>query len=168
MSIVTKRRSVRKFDLTKKIPDSILEELIMAGEEAPRARRQDSREYVIINKQEIINELAKIYKCTMIIEECNTMIGVIGKNPEDLPCPSFQPIDLACATENIMVEAVNKGIGSVMLGTYPMEERYLKANELLNLEDNKFVFTLICLVYPIDEDCFYEKRQKPIINFNRG
>ena len=50
MSIVTKRRSVRKFDLTKKIPDSILEELIMAGEEAPRARRQDSREYVIINK----------------------------------------------------------------------------------------------------------------------
>lgn len=168
MSIVTKRRSVRKFDLTKKIPDSILEELIMAGEEAPRARRQDSREYVIINKQEIINELAKIYKCTMIIEECNTMIGVIGKNPEGLPCPSFQPIDLACATENIMVEAVNKGIGSVMLGTYPDKERVEKANNILGINDGRFVFTFICLGYPIDKDCFYEKNQKPIINYNRG
>ena len=169
MSIVTKRRSVRKFDLTKKIPNSILEELIMAGEEAPRARRQDSREYVIINKQEIINEeLAKIYKCTMIIEECNTMIGVIGKNPDDLPCPSFQPIDLACATENIMVEAVNKGIGSVMLGTYPDKERVEKANNILGINDGRFVFTFICLGYPIDKDCFYEKNQKPIINYNRG
>ncbi len=167
MSIVTKRRSVRKFDLTKKIPDSILEELIMAGEEAPRARRQDSREYVIINKQEIINELAKIYKCTMIIEECNTMIGVIGKNPEDLPCPSFQPIDLACATENIMVEAVDKGIGSVMIGTYPISERIDNANRVLGLNDGRFVFTFICLGYPLDKDCFKEREKEVIINYNR-
>ena len=168
MSIVTKRRSVRKFDLTKKIPDSVLEELCMAAEEAPTARRQDSREYIIINKQEIINEIAKLYKCSMIIEECNTMIAVIGKNKDNLPCPDFQGIDLACATENIMIEAVDKKIGSVMIGTYPVKERIENANKILGLDDGRFVFTFVCLGYPIDNDCFFEKNKKPIINYNRG
>ncbi len=167
MRIVTKRRSVRKLDSTKKIPDNVLEELCRAGEQAPTARRQDSREYIIINKQEIINEIAKLYKCSMIIEECNTMIAVIGKKPDDLPCKEFQGIDLSCATENIMIEAVDKGIGSVMIGTYPIKERIENANKVLGINDGRFVFTFICLGYPIDMDCFIEREKNVVINYNR-
>jgi nitroreductase len=167
MSIVTKRRSVRKFDLSRKIPNDILEELCRAGEQAPTARRQDSREYIIINDQSIINEIAKLYKCTMIIEECNTMIAVIGKKNDELPCKEFQVIDLACATENIMVEAVDKGIGSVMIGTYPISERIDNANRVLGLNDGRFVFTFICLGYPLDKDCFKEREKEVVINYNR-
>lgn len=170
MSIVTTRRSVRKFDLNKKIPDSILEELCKAGEQAPTARKQESREYIIINDHELIKEIAKGYKCTMIIEECNTMIAVVGKNPDNLPCQPFQVIDLACASENIMVEAVDKKIGSVIIGTYPNQDRVDRANELLGLNDGRFVFAFICLGYPLDKDCFFEsnKVEKIKISYNRG
>ena len=95
------------------------------------------------------------------------MIAVIGKKNDELPCKEFQAIDLACATENIMIEAVDKGIGSVMIGTYPIEERIKNANQVLGLNDGRFVFTFICLGYPLDKDCFIEREKEVVINYNR-
>ena len=156
MDYILDRRSVRNFDLDKKIDKDTLELLCKYGEAAPSARKQKSREYIIIDDKSIINELENIYvRSTMRPKNCNYMIAVIGVNPDSISNPEFQPTDLALATENIMLKARELGIGSVMLGTYPNEERLLKANKLLNLDDNRFVFTFICLGYPKDKDAFY-------------
>ena len=48
------RRSVRKFDKTKKIDYDTLVELCRIGEFAPAARNQKGREYVIIDDENII------------------------------------------------------------------------------------------------------------------
>ena len=153
MDIVLLRRSVRNFDLNKKIPYEDLVDLIKHAEAAGTARRQKSREYIIIENKELIKKLSTIYvKSSMNVSLCNQMIAVIGKNPLELSNPDFQPIDLALATENLMVYGVEKGIGSVMLGTYPNQERLNAANKLLNLDNNKFVFTFICLGYPLDKE----------------
>ena len=158
MDIILNRRSVRKFDLNKMIPYEDLIDLIKHGEAAGSARRQKSREYIIIENKDFINKLSEIYvKSSMLVKECNQMIAVIGKTNEDLPCVPFVPTDCALATQNIMDYAVSKGIGSVMLGTYPDKERLSKTCELLNLDKDKFVFTFICLGYPIDkENAFYD------------
>ena len=157
MDIVLLRRSVRNFDLDKKIPNDILIDLIRHAEAAGTARRQKSREYIIIENKELISKLSTIYvKSSMNVSLCNQMIAVIGKNPEEISNPAFQPTDLALATENLMVYAVEKGIGSVMLGTYPDKERLNAVNKLLNLENGKFVFTFVCLGYPKDENAFYD------------
>ena len=157
MDIVLLRRSVRNFDLDKKIPNDILVDLIRHAEAAGTARRQKSREYIIIENKELISKLSTIYvKSSMNVSLCNQMIAVIGKNPEEISNPAFQPTDLALATENLMVYAVEKGIGSVMLGTYPDKERLNAVNKLLNLENGKFVFTFVCLGYPKDENAFYD------------
>ncbi len=157
MDIVLLRRSVRNFDLDKKIPNDILVDLIRHAEAAGTARRQKSREYIIIENKELISKLSTIYvKSSMNVSLCNQMIAVIGKNPEEISNPAFQPTDLALATENLMVYAVEKGIGSVMLGTYPDKERLNAVNKLLNLENGKFVFTFVCIGYPKDENAFYD------------
>ena len=51
------------------------------------------------------------------------------------------------------------GIGTVLLGTYPLEERYKPVKELLKLDDNKIPFTLICLGYPEDSNAFFDKEK---------
>lgn len=160
MDAILNRRSVRSFNLDKMISNDILVDLVRYAEAAGTARRQKSREYIIIEDKKIIEELSKIYvRSTMRVNECNQMIAVIGKDPNTLPCPQFQTTDLALASQNIMVKAVEYGIGSVMLGTYPDEERTTKANEVLGLKDNKFVFTFICLGYPKDENAFYDMKK---------
>lgn len=160
MDIILNRRSVRNFDLSKKIDIDTLKLLCKYAESAPTARKQVSREYIIITNQEIINKLENIYtKSTMRPKNCNTVIAVIGKDPSELPCPEFQPTDLALAVENILIKATELNIGSVMLGTYPNAERTMMANDLLNIYDNRFVFTFICLGYPIDDNVFYDSNK---------
>ena len=156
MDIILNRRSVRKFDLTKKISYDVLLELCKYGESAPSARRQNSREYIIIDNQDIINELSKISKGSMILSECNTVIAVIGKDPKELTTPHMQPQDLSAATENILLAATQKGIGSCWIGIYPLEERINPCKEILNIKDDRFVFSLIALGYPLNDNSFYE------------
>ncbi len=159
MDAILLRRSVRKYK-NELIPYDDLLTLCKYAEAAPSARNQKGREYIIIENQELINKLSLIYtKSTMRVNECKQMIAVIGKNPDDLPSPAFHVQDLSLATENLMIKAAEMGIGSCMLGTYPLEERYKEVNKLLNVTDNKFVFTLICLGYPLDENAFYDKNK---------
>ena len=94
MDIILNRRSVRKYNLDKKIDYDTLVDLCRHAEAAPSARRQESREYIIIDNQDIINELSLVSKGSMILSECNTVIAVIGKNPEELTTPHMQPQDL--------------------------------------------------------------------------
>lgn len=159
MDAILKRRSVRKYNLDKKIDYEVLKKLCEFAEAAPSARRQISREYIIVDDQNIINELSKISKGSMILSECNTLIAVIGKDPKDLVTPHMQPQDLAAATENILIAATSMGLGSCWIGVYPLIERITPCNKILNISDDRFVFSLIALGYPRDEDCFYDAQK---------
>ncbi|MBR4496941.1 MAG: nitroreductase family protein [Acholeplasmatales bacterium] len=87
------------------------------------------------------------------------MIAVIGTKKDNLSAPAFQEQDLAYAAENLMIKATEMKIGSVMLGTYPVADRYVPVSKLLNLEEGKFPFTLICLGYPLSDDAFFDKNK---------
>ena len=54
MENILKRRSVRKFDSSKKITFETLKSLCKAGESAPSARNQKSRSYIIIDDKKLI------------------------------------------------------------------------------------------------------------------
>jgi len=170
MDIILNRRSVRKYNLDKKIDYDTLVDLCRHAEAAPSARRQESREYIIIDDQAIINELSLVSKGSMILSECNTVIAVIGKNPEGLTTPHMQPQDLSAATENILLAATQKGLGSCWIGIYPLEDRLEAAGKILNIKDNKFVFSLVALGYPLNDDCFYDANKLKMENIyhNRG
>lgn len=155
MDYILNRRSVRKYDLTKKLSYEDLFELCRYGASAPSARRQNSREYIIVDDQKIINELSKVSKGSMILSDCNTLIAVVGKNPDELATPHMQAQDLSAATQNILLAATMKGIGSCWIGVYPLEDRISKCSEILNVKDHKFVFSLIALGYPVDTNCFH-------------
>ncbi len=170
MDIILNRRSVRKYDLTKKIDDEALVTLCKYAESAPTARRQKSRAYVIINDQEIINELSKVSKGSMILSECNTAIAIIGKDPKTIITPHMQAQDLSAATQNILLAATQMNLGSCWIGIYPIEERLEAANKLLNVNNGEFVFSIVALGYPLDpENCFYDMQKLDMndVSFNR-
>lgn len=170
MDIILNRRSVRKYNLDKKIDYDTLVDLCRHAEAAPSARRQESREYIIIDNQDIINELSLVSKGSMILSECNTVIAVIGKNPEELTTPHMQPQDLSAATQNILLAATQKGLGSCWIGIYPLDDRMNAAASILNINEDKFVFSLVALGYPQNDDCFYDanKLKMENIHHNRG
>ena len=171
MDYILERRSVRKYDLSKKVSLDDLKLLCKYGEAAPSARRQKSREYIIIDNQEIINELSKVSKGSMILSECNTVIAVVAKSLDTLSTPHMMPQDLSASTQNILIQATKMGYGSCWIGIYPLEDRMAAANEILNVKNGKTVFSLIALGYPLEPDkCFYDanKLDESDIHYNRG
>ncbi len=169
MDVILNRRSVRKYDLTKKISNETLEFLCRCAESAPSARRQKSREYVIINDQKIIDELSNVSKGSMILSECNTVIAVIAKDPSELTTPHMQVQDLSSATENILLAATSLGLGSCWIGITPHEDRESACNKILNISEGKKVFSLVALGYPLEHDnAFYDAKKEATITYNRG
>ena len=168
MDYILNRRSVRKYDLSKKISDDELKDLCRYGEAAPSARRQSSREYVIVNDKEVISKLSKVSTGAKVLEGCDVAIAVIGRDPNKLTTPGMQPQDLSAAVQNILLAATQKGIGSCWIGIYPTEDRTLAAGEVLKVKDNKFVFALVALGYPQDENAFYKwnKLTEDMISYN--
>lgn len=171
MDIILNRRSIRKYDLAKKIDYDTLVDLCRHAEAAPSARRQESREYIIIDDQNVINELSLVSKGSMILSECNTVIAVVGKDPINLSTPHMQPQDLAAATENILLAATQQKLGSCWIGIYPLEDRLAATKKILKIKDNRFVFSLVALGYPQDVNaCFFDANKIKIenIHHNRG
>ena len=170
MDEILYRRSIRKYDLNKKVSYEIMNELCKYGEAAPSAKNQRSREYIIVDDKEIIDKLALVAKGTMILNECNTLIVVVGKNPDEISRPEMQPQDLSAATENILIAAAKKKIGSCWCGIYPIEERVKNVADILNINDGRFAFSIIALGYPLNEDDFKDKHKfsDDLVHYNRG
>ena len=157
MDALKLRRSVRKFDKSRKIDYDTLVELCRIGEYAPAARNQKGREYVIIDDESIINELATVSKGAAVLANGVAAIALISRNKETLVTPDMIDQDLACSVENILIGATQMEIGSCYIGIHPHPERVEPCDKILNVKDGKHTFALIALGYPSEENPFYEK-----------
>lgn len=159
MDAIRNRRSIREFDLTRKISYETLVDLCSYGEAAPSARNQRSREYIIIDDKNIINNLSTVSKGSMVLTKCNTVIALVGCKKEDLSTPHMQSQDLSCAVENILIAATSLGIGSCYIGIHPLEDRIDLCDQILNVNNGAHTFALIALGYPVEDDVFYDKKK---------
>ncbi len=66
----------------------------------------------------------------------------------DCTAPEYAQIDMAICCENLMLEADNLGLGTVLLGIAPEEDRMKKVKEILELPNGVECFGLIPMGYP--------------------
>lgn len=144
MDILLNRRSVRLFS-DEEVTDNELDYLIKVGFSAPSARNQNSRQFIIIDDKNVIEELSKISLGAKVLKNANKVIGVIGYNDGTLLSPDFIEADLAAATENILLAATNINLGSCWIGVSPVKDRSLAAGKILNVNDNQYVYSLIAI-----------------------
>ncbi len=157
LDVIKNRRSVREFS-TKEIKREDLVELCEAGFMAPSARNQASRAFIIIEDKAVIANLVNISPGARVLTTCNKVIAVICPKFNSLPTKSMALEDLGAATQNILLEATSKKIGSCWIGIAPDYERMTKVAKVLGLEEDSFVFSLIALGYPLAGDkAFYQK-----------
>ena len=167
MDAIKLRRSIRKFDLSKKIPYDTLVELCKYASYAPTARRQIDKEYIIVDDDKLIDKMKDLPHGSLKYEDCNTYIVLVAKNPENLTIPGMEPIDLGMAAENILIKATELNLGSCYLGVYPSEERMNTFNDLFELKNGDFVFGIIALGYPLEEFKEWDKFDPNTIHHNK-
>ncbi len=146
IEVILTRRSIRKYS-NREIPPKVIANLLEAAMYAPTARNSQSWQFVVINKRQLLNDLAEIHPYGKMLEHAPLAILVCGdKMKED--SEGYLSQNCAAATQNIMLAAHSLGLGSVWLGVYPKENRIEPISKRLKLPGYVLPMALISLGYP--------------------
>ena len=164
MDILFKRRSIRKY-ADKEIPGDTLVDIIKGGMAAPSAGNEQPWSFIIINKRELLDAIQTVHPYSSMLSSAPTAILVCG-DPSMAIHKGFWPQDCAAATENILIAATAKGIGTVWLGVYPLEERISGLQKLLHIPAHIIPFSLIPMGFPLEEKKPKTKFDLSVIKYN--
>ena len=152
MNAIFKRKSIRKF-LDKEIEDEKIERLLKAGMQAPSAVNSQPWEFLVVKDKESIEAIsnmsiyskpAKTSTCCIITLFNNDYLSRFKKYV-------WVEQDMGACTQNILLQAVEEGLGAVWLGTYPDEERVNYLKEHFNIPENVYPYSVIVLGYPTED-----------------
>lgn len=142
-----KRRSVRKFT-EEKVPDEMIHELLHAAMSGPSACNKKPWEFYVISQEETLEKLKSVAPFSKM--SAPLAIVVCGDRNRSLPqyLGEYWVQDCSAATENILLQAVELGLGAVWCGVYPQKYPVKKAQELLELNENVIPLNIIYLGFP--------------------
>lgn len=148
MDAMLNRRSIRKYT-NKPVSDDDIRKLLEAGMSAPSAGNEQPWHFVVIRDKNIMEEIMKVHPYSKMLKEASAAIIVCG----DIDAQKYKGFwieDCSAATENILIEAVELGLGAVWCGIYPHEDRADGIKKILNLPSNVIPLSLIPVGYPAE------------------
>ena len=129
---IQNRRSIRNYT-NEIIPKEEILNLLKAGIMAPSAKNNQPWRFVIFSsdiKYKKILKMTELYwtnKTAEVIKNFTYLILIYNKDNE-----YFNHLSIGAAIENILLEATNKGLGTLWIGYIKKIENYVK--ELVNID----------------------------------
>lgn len=148
MNSILKRRSIRKY-LNDSIPDGAIRQILEAAMCAPSAGNQRPWHFVVVKEKSLLEKLSGTSPYSGMLKNAPLCILVCGDLKLEIH-KSFWVQDCSAATENILLEAVEKGLGAVWLGVYPLDERIVFVRNVFSFPENIVPFALIPMGYPAE------------------
>lgn len=147
MDIINNRRSVRNF-LSKKVEKEKIELLLKAAMQAPSAKNQQPWVFLVVERVENIIKLADISSPL----KTAPLAIVLFTDKRNLTSPHLYTSDMGASTQNILLEAVNLGLGGCWIGLYNRQDRLDILGNIFNIPEYLEPFSLLALGYPADEN----------------
>lgn len=152
LDAILTRRSVRRFLPDKQIPHQTLVELIKAAQYAPSAHNKQPWEFLVIEDKAFLADLPKYQPWTTFAKGASAIIMVLGNTQESFHDEeqgwNFADIDCSLATQNLMLAAHAKGLGSTMCAIAPKPDLIKNFQDLLGLPVHIRPLCLVVLGYP--------------------
>ncbi|MBE5775408.1 MAG: nitroreductase family protein [Clostridiales bacterium] len=164
--ILLKRRSVRKYT-DEAVSDAHVDELMHAAMSGPSACNRQPWAFYVVRNEEKIAQLRKATHFSNI--KAPLAIVVCGNLSKALPMQlaEYWIQDCSAATENILLRAVDLGLGTVWCGLHPQKGGVKKVSEILELDAKKIPLNIIWVGHPAEEpkpgDWYDEKRVHHIL-----
>ena len=149
MNAIFTRTSTRQFT-PQKVDSKYIIKILRAAMAAPSACNQQPWEFYVTDDPEIIARLSQVSPYAGPVKNAPVVI-VPCYNTDGLIAAPMVEIDMAMATQNILLEAEELGFGAVMIGIAPIEERMKAVADILKLPENFKAFTIIPVGYPVNK-----------------
>lgn len=165
MNAIFNRRSIRKYT-KQEIAEETIETLLRAAMAAPSAGNEQPWHFVVIKDKDILYSIPKFHPYSQMLRDASCAIVVCG-DPTLETNKGFWVQDCSAATENILIEATDLGLGSVWLGVHPDKDRVKPVQALLELPESIIPLCIIALGYPTDSKTPVDRFNKARIHTNK-
>lgn len=147
-SCIFKRVSVRKYE-DRPVEQEKIERMLRAAMAAPSACNQQPWEFYVVTDKDVIKELSESSPYSGCAKEAPVVFVPCYR--KECLLPPFAHIDMSAAVENLLLEAVEQGLGAVWMGVAPRNERMEAVGKILSVPDELAVFAMVACGYPAEE-----------------
>lgn len=165
--IINTRRSIREYT-SEDVSDELILKVIKAGMQAPGSRLgAEPWEFVVIKDKDTLAQIGEIKP-----RVTNAPVAIVlVANIERAFYKTVWQQDMGAACENMLLEAVNLGLGGLWNGVAPEEERMAKIGEIIGINDisNLKPYSIVTLGYPAEgwENKFMDKFDEERIHYEK-
>ncbi|NLD50386.1 MAG: nitroreductase family protein [Clostridiaceae bacterium] len=149
MEAILNRRSIRKYT-DKPVTEEDIRCLLQAAMSAPSAGNQQPWHFVIIRDRSILLKITEVHPYSQMLAQAQAAILVCGDESLEKH-KGYWVQDCSASTENILIAAQEKGLGTVWLGVHPNEERKAGIKKILGIPDNITPFSIVSIGYPAEK-----------------
>ena len=165
MDALMERCSVRQFT-GEPVSREDLMTLMRAAMAAPSARNQQPWEFFIIQDPARIAQLRTFSPYAGPLDTAGAAIVVCANSTRHLNL-GYDLQDCAAATQNLLIRAVELGLGTCWLGGYPVEDRLEKLQQLLDPPEEILPLWVIALGHPAKAGKVLDKFREDRLHFEQ-
>jgi len=124
--VIESRKSIRKYDPAKKVPEDMLKRVLDAFRLAPSACNIQPCELVVVTDKGTIEKLGAAYPRDWFKEAPAIIVGCVtpAKAWKRKDGASYAEVDLAIAFDHLILAAQNEGLGTCWIGAF--DEKIVK------------------------------------------
>ena len=165
--IIKTRRSIRQYEDRDVSDDDILK-ILKAGMQAPGSRLgAEPWEFVVVKNKETLAKLGEIKP-----RVTNAPVAIVlVANIERAFYKTVWQQDMGAACENMLLEAVNLGLGGLWNGVAPEEERMEAIGKIIGIADITDLkpYSIVTIGYPAEgwENKFMDKFDEERIHYEK-
>ncbi|MDD4876160.1 MAG: nitroreductase family protein [Dehalococcoidales bacterium] len=165
MEAIFTRRSIRKYT-KQEVSDELLKELLEAAMCAPSASNCQPWCFVVIKDHKVMDEIPRYHPYSGMLPEASVAV-VVCCDLRQQQTIGYGVEDCSAATQNLLLAAHAKGLGTVWLGVYPNESRVNGTKNLLNLPEYILPVALISIGYPAEQRPRQERYMDEKVHYNQ-
>ncbi len=165
--IINTRRSIREY-VDREVNDDDILKILKAGMQAPGSRLgAEPWEFIVIKDKQTLARLGEIKP-----RVANAPVAIVlVANIERAFYKTVWQQDMGAAAENMLLEAVNLGLGGLWNGVAPDEERMAKIGEIVGINDISDLkpYCIITVGYPAEgwQNKFMDKFDESRIHYEK-
>ena len=150
--IIKKRRSIRSYNPNGTVTDTQIKELLEAAMLAPSACNTRPWQFIVVKDRNILDKIVEFHNWAKMLKTAQAAIVVIALPDTQLgrSGEGMWQHDCGAATQNILLQAADLGLGTCWCGVHPVEKYMDATRKLFNLSSSVVPFCIIAVGQPAE------------------
>lgn len=149
---IARRKSVRKFS-DKKVEPEKVQRLLRSAMRAPSAMNGQPWEFIVVDDPAMLQKLKSFSPYAAPLKTAPLAVVILEKEMlrrKVLGISHMSAHDLGACTENLLLQAVEEGLGAVWMGVMKDAGMQQKLRSILNFPKKLNAFAVVAVGYPAE------------------